>query len=122
MQRILMAILVLCIGISSASGKVVVFWQEGFPTLESQPVPQETLQKAFDGWQPVFARLDEMNKQETLQNADLLVLPYGSAVPADAWAAVRKYLQAGGNLLVLGGRALAIPVRQQSGGFLASQP
>ncbi len=122
MQRILMAILVLCIGIGSASGKVVVFWQEGFPTLESQPVPQETLQKAFDGWQPVFARLDEMNKQETLQNADLLVLPYGSAVPADAWAAVRKYLQAGGNLLVLGGRALAIPVRQQSSGFPASQP
>jgi hypothetical protein len=51
-HKIVKAILLLCICMSPAYGKVVVFWQEGFPTLESQPVPQETLQRALDGLQP----------------------------------------------------------------------
>jgi len=118
MHKAAKAILVLCMWMSSAHGKVVVFWQEGFPTLESQPVRQETLHKALDSLQPEFADLDELSKPETLRHADLLVLPYGSAVPADAWAAVVKYVQAGGNLLVLGGRAFVIPVRKQGGGYL----
>jgi len=122
MHKIVKAVLVLCIGIGPAYGKVVVFWQEGFPTLESQPIAQETLQKALNGSQPEFADLDAMSRPETLRDADLLILPYGSAVPADTWTAVVKYLQAGGNLLVLGGRALAIPVRRQGGGFVASRP
>ena len=111
----------LCISASSAYGKVVVFWQDGFPTLESQPVPQETLRKALDGLQPEFASLHELSKPDTLRDAELLVLPYGSAVPADAWAAIHKYLQTGGNLLVLGGRPLAIPVRKRGGRFIAGR-
>jgi hypothetical protein len=121
MHKTAKAILVFCIWVSSARGKVVVFWQEGFPTLESQPIAQEALQKALDGFQPEFADLDELSNPKTLRDADLLVLPYGSAVPADAWAAVVKHIQAGGNLLVLGGRALTIPVRKQGGGFVASR-
>jgi hypothetical protein len=81
MHKIVEAILILSIGTNPVYGKVVVFWQEGFPTLESQPVPQETLGKALDGLQPEFANLDELNKSETLRSADLLVLPYGSAAP-----------------------------------------
>jgi hypothetical protein len=115
-----MIIFALCISMSSAFGKVVVFWQAGFPALEGQPVPQETLRKALEGLQPVFANLEELNEPETLRDAELLVLPYGSAVPADAWAAVLKYLQTGGNLLVLGGRPLAIPVRKEAGRFIAA--
>jgi len=121
MRTMVKIILALCISISAAYGKVVVFWQEGFPTLESQPVPQETLRKALDGLQPEFASLEELNKQETLREAELLVLPYGSAVPANAWAAVLKYLQTGGNLLVLGGRPLTIPVRKEAGEFIAER-
>jgi len=121
MRSMVKIILALCISMIPAYGKVVVYWQDGFPTLESQPVPQETLRKALDGLQPEFASLDELNKQETLRDADLLVLPYGSAVPTDAWVAVLKYLQTGGNLLVLGGRPLAIPVRREAGGFNADR-
>jgi hypothetical protein len=106
---------------SVAYGKVVIFWQEGFPTLESQPVPQETLRKALDSLQPEFAGLDELNQPGTLREAELLVLPYGSAVPADAWPAVVKYLESGGNLLVLGGRPLTIPVRKEGGGYVAAR-
>jgi hypothetical protein len=122
MRTIARIILVLAISMSHAHGKVVVFWQEGFPTLESQPVPREALEKALNGLQPGFASLDELNKQETLRDAELLVLPYGSAVPANAWAAVLKYLQGGGNLLVLGGRPLTIPVYKEAGGFVADRP
>jgi hypothetical protein len=106
---------------SPAYGKVVVFWQAAFPTLEGQPVPQETLRKALEGFQPEFANLDELNEQETLHDAELLVLPYGSALPADAWAAVLKYLQTGGNLLVVGGRPLTVPVRKEAGQFIAGR-
>jgi hypothetical protein len=106
---------------SPAYAKVVVFWQAGFPTLEGQPVPQETLRKALDGLQPEFVNLDELNKQETLRDAELLVLPYGSALPADSWTAFLKYLQTGGNLLVVGGRPLTVPVRKEAGQFIAGR-
>jgi len=121
MRTLIEIILALCISLSTAYGKVVVFWQDGFPTLESQPVPQEILRKALGGMQPEFANLDELIKPETLREAELLVLPYGSAVPTDAWVAVLKYLHTGGNLLLLGGRPLAIPVRKESGTFIADR-
>ena len=122
MRIVARIILLLCMAISSAFGKVVVFWQAGFPTLESAPVPRETLDKAFDGLRPAFASLDELNKPETLRDTELLVLPYGSAVPTDSWAAISKYLQAGGNLLVLGGQPLTIPVHKEAGSFIADPP
>ena len=75
---------------SSTYGKVVVLWQAGFPTLESRPVPQETLRKALDGLDPAFVNLHELSEPATLHDAELLVLPYGPAVPADAWAAIHN--------------------------------
>lgn len=121
MHKILKSIAVLFFIIGTAYGKVVVFWQDGFPTLESQPLTQTTLEKALEGWQPVFANLEELSRQETLRDAELLVLPYGSAVPAEGWAAIRRHLEAGSSLLVLGGRALSIPVHRTSGGFVAGR-
>ncbi len=38
-----------------------------------------------------------------LAGARLLVLPYGSAFPEEAWPAIKQFLDRGGNLLVLGG-------------------
>jgi len=99
-------------------GKVVVFWQEGFPTIESQPVPQATLSKALR--QPVFADTGEL--AQSLKDADLLVLPYGSAVPVDAWKPIADHLRAGGSLLALGGRPLFVPVKRQDGKFVAGRP
>jgi hypothetical protein len=122
MRTIAAFILMIGISMSQASGKVAVFWQEGFPTLESQPVPRETIEKALNGLQPEFVSLEELNKPAALHDVELLVLPYGSAVPADAWAAVLKHLQAGGNLLILGGRPLTIPVHKGASGFVVDRP
>lgn len=52
--KIIFALWALCISIGPAYGKVVVLWQDGFPTLESQPVPQDMLRKALDGLEPKF--------------------------------------------------------------------
>ena len=41
-----------------ATAKVVVFHQNGFPTVDSQPLEQETLRTALGEMQPVFAGIE----------------------------------------------------------------
>jgi hypothetical protein len=100
--------------------RTVVFWQEGFPVVASQPVSRATLTKALDG--ALFADLEALQKPETLAGAELLVLPYGSAVPVEAWANIHAYLRGGGNLLVIGGQALRVPVSRTEGKFEPARP
>ena len=109
------------VSIVPAHGKVVVFWQDGFPTIESQPVSKQTLLQAFGNGEAVFAGTSDIKKAEALKGADLLVLPYGSAVPADAWQPIRDYLAGGGNLLTLGGRPFCVPVTEEDGRFVAGR-
>ena len=105
---------------STAYAKVVVFWQDRFPTVDSQVIAQESLTRAFEGMEPVFASLEDLAKPETLKGAELLILPYGSAFPADAWQSILEYLREGGNLLTLGGRPLFVPVFNEGGTFVPS--
>ncbi len=100
--------------------KTVVFWQPGFPTVDSEPVERNALSQAMAD--AVFADLKALNDPATLNGADLLVLPYGSAVPTDAWNAIRTYLRAGGNLLVIGGQPLHVPVAQADDKFVQAAP
>ncbi|MGH9530592.1 MAG: hypothetical protein ACRD2S_11825 [Terriglobales bacterium] len=86
--------------------KVVVFWQDGFPTVASEPVTRQTLVKSLNGMDAAFVDLNGLKNPATLASVDLLVLPYGSAVPTNAWSSIHEYLQAGGNLLILGGQPL----------------
>jgi hypothetical protein len=102
--------------------KVVVFWQEGFPTVASQPVARETLAKALDGMNPIFTGLDGLKDPKAFDDVELLVLPYGSAVPTDAWEGIHAYVKAGGNLLVLGGQPFRVPVTLDHGKFTQEQP
>ena len=102
--------------------KVVVFWQPGFLTVASQPVDRASLDKALQGLEPVFADEADLVAPETLSNADLLVLPYGSAVPVEAWRNIKRYLDAGGNLLVIGGQPLRVPVGLVKGDYVAGNP
>jgi hypothetical protein len=91
---------------------VVVFDEPGFPVVDSVAVPREVLDTALDGIDLDFVDLDALLAPDggLLAEADLFVLPHGSAFPADAWPAIRRYLQGGGNLLTLGGRPLFVPV------------
>src|SRR6266536_2401160 len=85
---------------ASASSKVVVFREIGFPSADCAAAPDAFLQHAFLNAQ--FASSAEL--KDRLASASLIVLPYGSAFPEEAWPEIQGFLQRGGNLLVLGGR------------------
>ncbi len=102
-----------------SKGGIVVFWQAGFPTLESQPVTRGDINAALAGLPVRYVNLGQLQKFAQWRGARLLILPYGSAVPAAAWPAILAYLRQGGNLLTLGGRGLMMPVDGQTAPFLA---
>ncbi|MGC2162622.1 MAG: cellulase family glycosylhydrolase, partial [Silvibacterium sp.] len=52
----------------------------------------------------IFVTAQELDSALSDGHTRLLVLPYGSAFPEDAWSSLRTYLDHGGNLLVIGGR------------------
>jgi Beta-galactosidase len=121
-RNFLVALVLIVIGASSTFARVVVFWQEGFPSVASLPVARETLATALEGMDPEFTDLEGFKTANALSSADLVVLPYGSAVPTDAWPAIHAYLLGGGNLLVLGGQPFRVPVTLSAGKFIQARP
>jgi hypothetical protein len=100
--------------------KTVVFWQQNFPTIASQPIDQPTLTAALGTL--TFADEPTLNQPATLADANLLILPYGSAVPTDCWTTIQHFVNHGGNLLILGGQPLQVPVTFKDGRFIAERP
>jgi Beta-galactosidase len=102
---------------SPLMAQVTIFWQPGFPTVASQPIDRATLTSALGN--PSFLDLKSF---QNLANTKLLVLPYGSAIPTEAWNTINTYLQRGGNLLILGGQPLHVPVTQHGATFVEAPP
>ena len=121
MRRFWLSFAIIILSAVPASAKVVVFSEVGFPTVDSQPVPSSTLAASL-GPGVAFADLNRLRQESTLQGADLLVLPYGSAVPVTAWSSIEAYLRAGGNLLIIGGEPLHSPVTGEKGNFKQERP
>jgi hypothetical protein len=85
---------------ASAQSGIVVFHEDGFPAADCAPAPDSFLHHALPGAE--FASAGELKAR--LASGKLLVLPYGSAFPEEAWGDIFGFLQRGGNLLVIGGR------------------
>jgi hypothetical protein len=117
--RVTVFLLFLC---SPLVAQVSVFWQPGFPTVSNQPLDRATLSAALNDPHLAFLDLKALQIPGALAHTELLLLPYGSAVPTDAWDAIEAYLQHGGNLLVLGGQPLHVPVTQVDGTFAQGRP
>ncbi len=100
-------------------GKTVVFTEKGFPSVDNGKISHATLERALASLNPVFAGLDDLQKE--LSDGDLLVLPYGSAFPADAWDVISRHLM-NGDLLILGGSPLYVPVYRDSSGWRIEAP
>jgi len=81
---------------------VIVLGEPGFPAVDSAAPTNLQLQKLLP--QARLARAAELPDLLARHGTRLLVLPYGSAFPEQAWPAIHHYLQRGGNLLVVGGR------------------
>jgi hypothetical protein len=80
----------------------IVLNDSRFPASDSIAPPPGALETALPGAR--FVSAGQLGEQLVAPAAKLLVLPYGSAFPEDAWEPILKFLQRGGNLLVLGGR------------------
>jgi hypothetical protein len=95
--------------------RVVIFWEDGFPFIDTAPLTKDTLRAAFnpeDDLQFISAISDLRTALDGLP--DLFVNPYGSAFPKAIWPAFTAYLRRGGNWVNLGGAPLTRPVRQVS--------
>src|SRR5580658_8959193 len=100
---------------TSSFAKTVVFWQAGFPAVDS-PAPDEAgLTAGFPDASFVDAAGlgDALSKVET----NLLVLPYGSAWPEADWDSILRYLDRGGNLIVLGGKPFTRAAFEDASGW-----
>ena len=85
---------------------LVTFDEPGFPVVDAAPP------RAVPGARAT-ASVAELT--EALQPDSILVWRHGSAFPADGWAAVLKFLDAGGALLHAGGEPWTRPVSGAAG-------
>ncbi len=102
-------------------GKTVIFFEKNFPTIENSEISRTALEHAFASLKPRFINLAELQKKDILAEGDLLVLPYGSALPADAWETIHRHLNQG-HLLVLGGRPFFVPVYRKENDWRIDYP
>jgi len=85
--------------------RIALFQTAGFPATDVPAVPPAVLTEALAGLPAdTFADPAELAAGLNAGGHAVLLLPYGSAFPLEAWDAIRAFLDAGGGLVVLGGR------------------
>lgn len=94
---------------------VVIFWEEHFPFIDTEPIEQGVFLDALAGEDVLLAGMDEL--EAALADDALLVLPYGSAFPKACWPVIAAFLRRGGRWLHLGGAPLTRPVRRTAQGW-----
>jgi hypothetical protein len=85
-----------------AQQTTVIFVQSGFPAADTSAVSAAALAQGFSAARVVDAA--QLDDALAAPQTNLLVLPYGSAYPEAAWLSILRYLDRGGNLIVLGGK------------------
>ena len=112
---------VVVLAIVPALGKAVIFFEKTFPVIENSAISRTSLERAFASLNPRFVSLSDLQKNDVLAEGDLLVLPYGSALPVDAWETIQSHLHRG-HLLVLGGRPFFVPVYRKDNTWRIDYP
>lgn len=101
-KLILMAVFLSGGALAYGQARTVVFYEDGFPSADTSAAPLPALKRAFASAD--FVSASDLPSALSDAKTDLLVMPYGSSYPEDAWPAILRYLDRGGNLIVLGGR------------------
>jgi hypothetical protein len=116
----LILVLACALGASAAqaAGHTVIFYEPGFPVADSSAVSEAQLQAGFGS----MSLSGVAQLPAALADADLLVLPYGSAYPEADWKPILEYLDRGGNLLVLGGKPFTRAAYQDGSGWHLRAP
>jgi hypothetical protein len=100
-------------GDSAQKPAVIVFWEDGFPAADTAQPSRGQLSAVLPG--TTFTNLDHLSEALSAEETKLLVMPFGSAFPEEAWGVIHGYLARGGNLLVLGGRPFTRAVYKEKG-------
>ncbi len=110
-------------GNTQAGRRIACFLAEGFPTFDAPAVPAEIVRRAL-GDLTVEYFADPVSLAGGLEKGAFkaLLLPYGSAFPAEAWPAIRAFLTRGGSLVYLGGDPFNVPVYRSGNGWRAGTP
>ena len=96
-----------------------MFRAAGFPTVDAPAISPAALDQALAGsGATAYGSAQALADALRAGQADVLLLPYGSAFPVEAWPAIREFVEGGGGLVVLGGAPFAQPVRAQDGAFV----
>ena len=97
--------------------RIAVFFDESFPAVDGVAADKTVLQQSFGSWNVVYLNSGDLKKQLSASAHDVLVLPYGSAFPKEAWSSIIKFLQAGGSWVNLGGAPFSVPVVRDGTGW-----
>jgi hypothetical protein len=101
---------------------VIVFWEDGLPAADTAQPSRGPLSAVLPD-DAAFTNADHLSEALNERETELLVMPFGSAFPEDAWPAIHGYLERGGNLLVLGGRPFTrAAYREKSNGAWKLRP
>ena len=120
-RKYLFAICCLLFTLSAqAASHTVVFFEPGFPSADSPAVTEGALHVAFANAE--FAGVQQLSSALEKPETNLLVMPYGSAYPEAAWPAILRYLDRGGNLLVLGGKPFTRAAHTTGAGWQLRAP
>src|SRR5208283_112225 len=92
------------------NSRIAVFFEPSFPAIDGLHIDQTILQQACKDLNPTFISAHDLSVQ--LLDFDLLIMPYGSAFPKEAWKVILDFLKNGGNLVNLGGIPVSVPVDQ----------
>lgn len=113
--RSLLLLVLSCVGAASAHAAehTVVFFEPGFPAADAAQVSEAQLRAGFSA--ATFAGAAQL--PAALADANLLVMPYGSAFPETDWKPILEYLDRGGNLLALGGKPFTRAAYRDASGW-----
>ncbi len=97
--------------------RVAVFYEPGFPSVDFAAPTQDEIRSALHGMDVEFLDRAGLAERLTLSGFDVLITPFGSAFPKQAWPAMLNYLAGGGNWVNLGGAPLTVPVMNEKGAW-----
>ena len=93
--------------------RVAVFFEAGFPAVDVEATSEAVLREALTGLDVDLLPAARLASGLARDRYDVLVLPFGSAYPEEAWPAILRFLEGGGNLVNVGGRPFAVAVTRR---------
>ena len=99
--------------------RVAVFFEAGFPAVDIEAIPEADLRQALAGLDVEWLSASRLASGLSRERHDVLVMPFGSAYPEEAWLAILRFLEAGGSLVNVGGRPFAVTVSRKGAAWQA---